>query len=192
MQEIQRQTDGISGDDDAALGRIQRQACEMAAICRSTYDVDSGAHLTRLLSSCQDASVLVECAMVIHRNTPPSGFGKSFPDLQRLLDRDRRLSHHLESTLGNCILADKSGLDMAIRSVWSDYTRLSRPEGWQQLPMPDTRWVTSMTKCANDRHGQTVLYNMLNGKLLIDGKPLGRLPQEILGHPIYKRVFGQV
>lgn len=192
MQEIQGKIDGVSGDDDSALGRIQRQACEMAAICRSTYDVDAGAHLARLLSSCTDVAILVECAMVIHRNTPSSGFGESFPDLQRLLDRDRRLSHHVESTLAKCISTNRSGLDKAISSIWSDYPRLSGSEEWRQLPKPNTRWVTSLTKCVDGQHAQIVLYNMLNGKLLIDGKPLGRLPQEILGHPIYKRVFGQV
>lgn len=33
--------------------------------------------------------------------------------------------------------------------------------------------------------------NILTGTLLVDGLPLGRLPQQIVQHPEYKGVFGE-
>ena len=39
---------------------------------------------------------------------------------------------------------------------------------------------------------QKVHYDLLTGQLLIDGKQLGRLPQEIVEHPIYASIFGAV
>jgi hypothetical protein len=35
-------------------------------------------------------------------------------------------------------------------------------------------------------------YDLLTGKLLINGKPLGKLPQEIVEHPTYTSVLGTV
>ncbi len=35
-------------------------------------------------------------------------------------------------------------------------------------------------------------YNILSGQLLIDGKPLGKLPQEIIEHPTYADILGTV
>jgi hypothetical protein len=37
-----------------------------------------------------------------------------------------------------------------------------------------------------------VQFNLIDGRLLINGKPLGRLPPNIVSHPIYARVLGRV
>ncbi|KAF8962069.1 hypothetical protein BDZ97DRAFT_1759482 [Flammula alnicola] len=177
--------------DDDELSELQRRACEMAATCRATFDVDAGTHLDALLSSefSADVAILIECAIMIHDNTPPH-LGRTFPDFQKLLHRDRRLSHFLEPFLSKLIHADKCGLDIAITSVWSGYH--PGDGGWQQLPEPNSRWLTSFTAAASPgQRAQQVHYNMLDGKLLVDGKPLGRLPREIVGHSTYKRIFGQ-
>ena len=187
MREIVQKLQDTVDDDEAS--ELQRRACDMAATCRATFDVDAGAHLDALLCSSADVAIAIECAIVIHDNTPPD-LGHAFPDLQKLLDRDHRLSHFLESPLIKLIQEDQCGLDAAITSVWSVY----RPgDGrWQQLDGPNSRWLTSFTTPLPDQRVQQVHYNILNGKLLVDGKSLGCLPQEIIGHSVYKRIFGQV
>jgi hypothetical protein len=40
--------------------------------------------------------------------------------------------------------------------------------------------------------GHEVHYDLLTGQLLINGKPLGRLPQKIVEHPTYASVLGTV
>ncbi|KIM46712.1 hypothetical protein M413DRAFT_23079 [Hebeloma cylindrosporum] len=173
-------------DDDQA-SELQRRACDMAATCRATFDVDP-AHLNALLLSSADVAIAIECAIVLHDNIPPH-FGHAFLDLQKLLNRDHRLSHFLESPLIKLIQADRRGIDAAITSVWSAY----RPGngGWRQLDEPNSRWLTSFTASLPNQRAQQVHYNILNGELLVDGKSLGCLPQEIVGHSIYKRIFGQ-
>ena len=37
-----------------------------------------------------------------------------------------------------------------------------------------------------------VHFNLLDGSLLVNGKPLGRLPNEIQRHPLYNLIFGEV
>jgi len=174
--------------DDNESSELRRRACEMAAICRATFDVDPGIHLDAVLCLSADVAILIECAIVIHDNTPPH-LGNKFPDFQRLLHRDRRLSHLLELPVIKLIDTDRCGLDKAIRSVWSGY---QPGDGkWQS----DSRWLKSRTAPllgGTGQRAQDVYYNILDGELLVDGKPLGCLPQEIVRHATYKRIFGQV
>ena len=188
MRQVLPKLQTITGNEDA-VGELQQRACEMAAICRATYDVDAGDHRSALLSSSADIAVLVECGIVIHDNAPRD-LKDSSSHLRRLLQRDSRLAHSLESMLARLIHDDNGGLDDAITSVWPAY----RPGagGWQHLPKPNERWITSSTDPEPNRRSQHVQYNLLTGRLLIDGKPLGRLPHEILKHKTYQRIFGQV
>ena len=187
MREIVQKLQDTVDDDDAS--ELQRRACDMAATCRATFDVDAGAHLDALLCSSVDVGIAIECAIVIHDNTLPH-LGRSFPNLQKLLNRDHRLSHFLESPLIKLIQSDQCGLDAAITSVWSVY----RPGdgGWQQLDGSNSQWLTSFTAPLPDQQAQQVHYNILNGKLLVDGKSLGCLPKKIIDHSMYRRIFGQV
>jgi hypothetical protein len=184
LHDILQKLQGPVDDDEAS--ELQRRACDTAATCRSTFDVDKGTHLDALLCSSGDVAIAIECAIIIHDNTPPH----TFPDFQKSLHRDRRLSHYLEPALIEAIHDDQSGLDTAITSIWPGY----RPGagGWQQLEEPNSRWWTTFTAPLFGQRAQQVHYNMLNGKLLVDGKLLGRLPQEIVDHSTYRRIFGQV
>jgi hypothetical protein len=187
MHEIVQKLQGTVDDDEAS--ELQRRACDVAATCRATFDVDPGDHLDALLCSSADFAIAIECAIVIYDNTPPH-LGRAFPDLQKLLNRDHRLSHFLESPLIKLIHNDQCGLDAAIISVWSAY----RPgDGrWQQLDGSNSRWLTSFTAPLPNQRAQKVHYNILNGKLLVDGKSLGCMPQEIVSHSMYRRIFKQV
>lgn len=175
--------------DDEQASELQRQACEMAATCRATFDVDVGIHLNALLCSSEDVAILVECTIRIHDNTPPN-LGHKYPNFQKLLHRDRRLSHVLELAVNKLIHDDRRGLDTAIRSVWSEYRQ--GDGGWQPLSEPNSRWLVSITAPLPGRRAQQVHYNMLDGNLLVDGKPVGRLPREIVGDSTYRRIFGEV
>ncbi|KAF9472985.1 hypothetical protein BDN70DRAFT_925404 [Pholiota conissans] len=175
-------------DNDEARGELQRRACETAATCRATFDVDVGVHLDALLSSSEDVATLIECAIVIHDNTAPNLAG-SYPDFQLLLHRDRRLSHFLEPHLARRIHTYGSGLDAAIASVWNSYQPGN--VGWRRLSGPNSRWVASSTSSQSKQRPQEVHYNILNGALLVDGRSLGRLPKEITSHYTYARIFGK-
>jgi len=187
MREIVHKLQNIVDDDEA--NELQRRACDMAATCRATFDVGNRTHLDVLLCSPEDVAIAIECAIVIHDNTPPH-LGYTYPDFQKLLNRDRRLAHFLESPLIKLIHDNQSGLDTAITSVWSSYR--AGVGGWQKLDEPNSRWLTTFTTPLPNQRAQQVHYDILNGKLLVDGKPLGRLPQEFVGHSTYKRIFGQV
>ena len=173
-------------NDNSQASELQRRACDMAATCRATFDAEDP---DTLLCSSEDVAIAIECAIVIHDNTPPH-LGHTFPDFQKLLHRDHRLSHRLEVPISKLIQDDRCGLDSAITSVWASYRPGYRK--WRQLDGPNSRWLTSFTAPLPGQRAQQVHYNILSGRLLVDGKPVGRLPEEIVKHPTYSRIFGQV
>ncbi len=52
--------------------------------------------------------------------------------------------------------------------------------------------MTTTTIADEGQQAQEVHLNLLTGSLLINGKPLGRLPRNITAHPLYARTFGSV
>ncbi|TDL21949.1 hypothetical protein BD410DRAFT_898545 [Rickenella mellea] len=172
---------------DEELSEFQWRICEMAATCRSTYDVDL-IHLQKLLSSEHDVDILVQCAVTCHNKSPPD-FYKLSSDRKQFLTRDRRLSYTLEKVLSTAIINQRrSGLDLAIRAIWDAY-RPGLP--WTQLPKPNDRWFVSRTAQGFGQKSQLVHYNVMDGQLLIDGKPLGCLPSDMVRKATYNRIFGQ-
>jgi hypothetical protein len=152
----------------------------MAAMCRGSYDVDSE-HAEKLLDSSEDVAVIIECVIRLYDSTP-----QNVPlYLKRLLDRDRRLSHSLESLLSQRIQQHH------IAAIWNMY----RPGfKWVQLASPNDCWIITKTKAEAGQESLHVQLNFLQGELLINGIPLGRLPQNYVNDPdeTYSRILGQV
>ena len=96
-----------------------------------------------------------------------------------LLERNRRLGLILETALRDAIQTDISdvGIDLAVRKVWPGYRAGSRR--WAPLQGQNTPWLSCETAATSDRLSQMVQVNILDGLLLVDGKPIGnRLPAE--------------
>lgn len=165
---------------------FQLRVLQMAAVCRTTYNVDDK-YLTDVLHSNKDFAVLVECATIVHDNTPAIPGGLPFPT-RAILERDRRLAHAIENHLRSLILKSEEGLDLT--KVWGGYKRGSR---WESLPEPNDRWMVTNTAADGSKtHSQKVHYNLLNGALLVEGLPLGRMPLDYTTHPTYLELFGEV
>ncbi|KAG9309803.1 hypothetical protein JVU11DRAFT_10179 [Chiua virens] len=162
---------------------------DTAAICRSTFDVDP-TMIRNVLCCSEEVDMLLFCVVLIHDHTP-SKIDCLPTHSKLLLDRDRRLSLALEGTLINLIQGGSSdeGIVSAIGRIWSDYRPGSK---WTSLQNPNWRWISCMTAATATQSSQVVLFNLLDGLLLVDGKPVGRLPSEILRHPLYGQLFGEV
>ena len=171
-------------DSEESTNDFGRRLRDAAITCRATYD-SSAVHLRRLLHSDSDVMKLIYCSIIVQDHPPPSS---SSTELHASRARDIRLSHFLASTLWEIIQETHSGLDDALTAVWSEY----RPgNGWVQLPHPNDRWVTTSTSMMGS-HTQSIPLNLLDGTLLINGKPLKRLPSSIVTHPTFCRVLGSV
>jgi len=181
--------------DEASRAGLRHRLCMLAATCFSTFDVSSE-HIPAIIAREEDFSVAMQCAVIVHDNTPSSLSDDNSLYLNRMLSRHRRLLHNLEPIFsqsspyivgnGKAPLLHSNAYDHALARLWLGYRR-ENLSSWHALPRPNSRWIFCVTE-----RGQEVHYDLLTGELLIGGKRLGRLPQEIVEHPIYMSIFGTV
>jgi hypothetical protein len=195
MVEVRRKLD--STQDEASRTGLQYRLCMLAATCFSTFDV-CPERVPSILSSREDFSIAMQCAVIVYDNIQikSSLSEDSSFYLTRMFGRYRRILNDLERIFGQSLphVLGGAGLshshadayDDALAQLWVGY-RKSNPSSWHVLPRPRSRWIS----CATEK-GQKVHYNVLTGELLIGGKRLGRLPQKIVDHPSYERIFGKV
>lgn len=177
-------------EEEDTIRDLQRLVFESAATCRCTYDVDTD-HFQFLLATRNDIAILIECSIMIYDNSPPQ-LDTMSPDFIRLCRRDERFASLMQIHLSDVFMRDCRGLNDAISSIWPGY----RPSGrWTAIQQPGElwkyqRWMTTTTIADEGQQAQEVHLNLLTGSLLINGKPLGRLPRNITAHPLYTRTFG--
>ena len=203
--EISRQLD--STEDETSRAGIRRRLCMLAATCFSTFDV-CPEHIPATLSSEEDYSVAMQCAVIVHDNaiSPiPLPTGLDRQDLSeaeylqrlyynRILRRHYRLLHNLEPIFSRSVppvrgrpeLLHGGAYDLALSRLWVGYHR-PNTSSWHALPKPNSRWISCVTQV-----GQKFHYDLLTGELLLDGKRLGGFLQEIVNDPIYRSVFDGV
>jgi hypothetical protein len=181
-----------STDDETSYAGLRRRLCMIAATCLSTFDV-CGNHIPVTLASDEDFSIAIQCAVIVHDNTPPSLSDNDSCYLAQIISRHRRILHYLEPifsqpspTLDEAKLLHAEAFDHALAQLWLGYRRCIS-SSWHVLPGPDSRWISCVAEGGHDVH-----YDLLTGQLLVNGKSLGRLPQKILEHSTYASVLGTV
>ncbi|KAF8459799.1 hypothetical protein BDZ91DRAFT_851880 [Kalaharituber pfeilii] len=163
---------------------LQLRVVQIAAICRETYNVAAD-FLNLLLHTKEDFAILVECATIIHDNI--SGVtSKLEPPIRFLLERDKRLAHAIEGYVRQMIIDCEVRLDLS--RVWESYDGSSCK--WHALENPNQRWITASVMTGSGAY-QEAHYNILTGRLLVDGLPLGRMPSEYISDPVYKELLGE-
>ncbi|KAH9030640.1 hypothetical protein EDB85DRAFT_2275651 [Lactarius pseudohatsudake] len=175
---------GLGSKLDTAEDETTRtNLCRLAATCLSTYDVCLE-HVPWTLDSNDDIAIAVHCAGIVHDNTPLDLEDNHSRYLIRLLNRHHRLLHFLEPFLYKGVQSNPSGFDQGLTSLWPGFRR-QISSNWSLLPNPNSRWISCIVEGDQEVH-----YNLLTGQFLIGGKPLGRLPQEIIKHSTYTSVLG--
>ncbi|KAI6044146.1 hypothetical protein EDC04DRAFT_461899 [Pisolithus marmoratus] len=170
---------------EAEKEQLRGRLRDLAAICRSTFDVGLD-DATPLFDSSRALEILICCAIVIHNNTPPQ-FSALGGMSRLLIERDCRLSWKLEELVNSMILQGNDGIDLGIKHVWPGYRKGTR---WQRVDGGDHSWFTTNTSRSATQCSQQVHFDVLGGTLLVEGRPMGRILDEIRSDPIFKLVFG--
>lgn len=172
---------------DIQVQNLQHRLLKAAMLCKLTYDVDSN-HVLKVLDSDTDLSTWVVCCVLVRENVPSDATPMS-PYTRRMYLHDLKMTHALYEDAHRLVIASRNqGLSQGVSKVWPGFQSASN--AWKALRIPNERWVTTQTKASSGCASQTVLYNVLDGELLVDGRPLGRLPREYLNKESYRRVFG--
>ncbi|KAH8656605.1 hypothetical protein BGZ60DRAFT_384977 [Tricladium varicosporioides] len=173
-----------------AAERAARYGFWAALLCRRTFttfiDSDSKVDAEDLCSFVQ-ASVALQQNLVVDLAKLPL-------NLKNMLIRDMKMAYRIRRLIRNSIESNPQSLGAAINKTWSDSSNSTGRaySHWQFLPTPDKRWVVSAITSTTNRFivSQVVHYNFVEGHLLVDGKPLGRLPLDIRESEGVKELFG--
>ncbi|KAL0060620.1 hypothetical protein AAF712_012563, partial [Marasmius tenuissimus] len=174
-------------NDEKKTREFQRRLWEVAGTCRMTFyhflDPAHRGHDNHFELSEEDKSVWFRASIVLHDNHPiqPSTLSPMLSTLYSFDQRFARLS-------SDVLREDPSGLSRAVKEFWPFF---DGDGGWSSLPAPNNCWMTCWSGNAERNNYQRVHFNLTTGRLLIDGKPLNRLPREFTDHPIYSRIFGK-
>ncbi|KAF2490220.1 hypothetical protein BU16DRAFT_470287 [Lophium mytilinum] len=172
--------------DDVERSRLRVKLLEAALVCHTSFGVDFLSS-SDSISPQDDVSDALECLITIQQNYPRDK--RSIPfSIRDLLMESFHLCHRYENKMRHRILEDSSGIDAAIGRIWKDY----QPCGeWTMVAAPNGHWVTTSTKPSITREPRSIHLSLLTGELLVDGKPISRLPPEFEKHPTFKRLFGK-
>lgn len=177
----------IQGDD------IQRKEffsklVDAALICCVTFDLEDS-ELQIVLSDDNQASVLLQCHNLLHdhyRKRAPMFETGLRPLLHR---RWQRLAHRAYPLLAKSTLQSQGlCLHRAMEAIWSAY-RVAGTR-WKLVKGIDY-WMTRTLESDSERKLR-LHFNLLTGKLLLNGQPISRLPPNYERHSVYREVFGEV
>ena len=173
--------------DSDQIQRIQQFLLKIGLLGKMTYNLDN-AHIEKGLNRAEDVKHWVHFSIAVHDNTP--GSKANLPAVvRRLLLNDKKLSLEITATVRVLLSkGDNDGLDQAVNIAWSSFQITSAP--WASLPLHSERWLQKSTSVEDGQCAQIVSYNLLEGELLVNGRPLGRLPQEYTHNDLYVRIFG--
>ncbi|EWC47633.1 hypothetical protein DRE_03253 [Drechslerella stenobrocha 248] len=183
--------------DSVSLAEKLQHLMHCAAVCRMTYDVPE-AHAKDLIDGVvvdtetgrrepKPVSIFLETGAIIRDNLPPK---REHVDdyFRHAIDRSSRLSHRWEVRIRDLILQNPEMIDIAIEKQWQRHTP-QKP--WKAADVPNQHWVQTLSKPESGNQVFELSFNLLNGQLLLDSTPFGRLSPEYVSHPTYERIFGK-
>ena len=166
---------------------FRERAVSVALISSASFFLDQPA-LQKLLSSSMEASIFLECSLVIQE-------GKRFIDhssgglVSILYHRWQWTSYRSYQHLARRIVDEGDhSLDNTITKSWPAYQPKCR---WQRVSPVYENWLVNDATNPGAAELLTVHFNLLDGELLVNGVPLGRLPAEYERHDIYRTLFGR-
>ncbi|EIW76860.1 hypothetical protein CONPUDRAFT_110521 [Coniophora puteana RWD-64-598 SS2] len=170
--------------------QIQLRIHNIATTCLATFDTEAP-HIDFLLSrnDSNDVTQLVKASIILDEYTPALAEALS-DSSRRLSERARRSAVLLEPHVFDRIVLDRTGLDRAIHFVWAGY-RPDVNKQWTRVKAPNSCWISCRTLQTTYQSSQTVHYDLLRGALLVDGKPLARLPSSVTRHHTYAQLFAE-
>jgi hypothetical protein len=184
-------TDVRSSVEASVAETSARYAFWAALLCRRAFS--TFAESDQIIPQ-DDLSIFVQASLALQENLLVD-LAKLPPLLKSMLIRDTKMAYNIQSLILRSIEASPQSIGMAINTSWSDSGNSTGKvfAEWRTLTSPHDRWIVStMTaKMETSANSQIVHYNFIEGHLLVDGKPLGRLPRDIRESDEVKELFGK-
>lgn len=164
--------------DTAQQGALIQALQAVSLVCVNSFNVED-TYLVKMLSTPHQAAILIEASAQIHNNATIEDSDTAV--IHRLMhDRWQHILHRARPILAREISNGNTCFDVALPRLWPAFVPSScwtlAPENWY--------WFEGSSAKLK------VHFNMLTGELLVDGKPMSRLPREYEDHAQYRRLFG--
>lgn len=122
----------------------------------------------------------------LHQN--PSNISST---ARSMLIRGLKMTFRMRTALRASVEVHSDSIGSAINRGWPEHPNYPRKYSpWSFLPSDLEWWMISTVQATEFTSSQVVLYNLLEGYLLVDYMPLGSLPPEIRDSEIVQELFG--
>ncbi|KAL3481036.1 hypothetical protein BJX99DRAFT_254014 [Aspergillus californicus] len=156
-------------------------------LCKRTFAV-----MAPEIHEAEDLQIFLEACLTIQENIEdPSQLA---PPIEGMFIRDLRLTSAMSTRILEALTTHGSCMWDAIAESWPDEPH--EPDGqrrgsyWNSVK--DSRWWREATIAATaNTRAQTIQFHPLEGHLLVDRTPIGKLPSGIRDSPIVQDLFGQ-
>ena len=179
--------------DPETAQKRSKDALMAAILCRKTFLMEASRPDDMLRYD--NLACYLECGFTLKENMPKTegSYVSELPStLKRLLVYDLKLVHRLEDQIRRSIKAYPMAVNQAVNMMWADgggsTARLFTP--WTFLTESESGWITAKTICDDGMDEKSVHIDLVEGTLLIDGQPIGRLPDEYTKQEFFKQLFG--
>ncbi|KAI1092009.1 hypothetical protein F5B19DRAFT_455893 [Rostrohypoxylon terebratum] len=179
-----------SAVDDAVATRATTYGFHAALLCRRTFAYHI--ELNQAISS-DDLISWVRASVALQENISID-ISKLPPVTKRMLIRDSKMSLQLWPLLKSAMCVCPHSVGDGIRMCWSDTSDnvfLDFTE-WIFMASPDNFWIVARMAESQGTFGSSrvVHYHLLEGHLLVNKKPRGKLPLEIRNDSAVRELFG--
>ncbi|KAM0145804.1 hypothetical protein ACHAQE_011068 [Botrytis cinerea] len=161
-----------------------------ALLCRRTFSIFVGSD-SKL--NTEDLSTFVQGSIALQENLTLK-IMKLPIVLKNMLVRDNRMAHDIQNLIRLSMESNPGSLGSAIDEAWSNSSDAlgRRYSQWEFTASLNNRWASAVITSTFDKFiaPQRVHYNFVEGHLLLDGKPLGKLPIDIRESEDVKELFG--
>ncbi|KAK0715578.1 hypothetical protein B0H67DRAFT_665770 [Lasiosphaeris hirsuta] len=169
-----------------------------ALLCRKTFAIylrhKRGSRERLRQMTATDTETFIEASVGLQEQLIID-IGKLSRTFKSQLVRDLKMAFKLRFILKTSIEVHSAALSAAINAIWSKLDDTQVAKSYSRpvfLTPPNDRWVVVQvgieTQIGSQR--RAIHYNFVEGHLLIDGKPLGKLPLAIRECEQVKELFG--
>ncbi|XP_065660131.1 uncharacterized protein LOC136084024 [Hydra vulgaris] len=184
--QIETLLSGMIGSSLSEIHEVRLKLIDVAAFAALTFDVDD------YHDSVINKETLISWLYAVARIHDNILLSSDSPDIERrnLLRRVRFAGLRMVTSAIKILALHGSKIFSEFLSFkWPDFSKGICKDDWMPYDPPAQAWYCNKLNISENR-SVTLQINILSGKFLVEGNPIGRLPEIITTSPDYKRVFG--
>ncbi|KAF7562130.1 hypothetical protein G7046_g2016 [Stylonectria norvegica] len=170
--------------DSHTAKRYQQYALWAALLCKRTFTVYLTSNETlesAALETFVQSSITVQDNLVVKLESLPQ-------TIRSAVIRDMRMSYALGGLVSNCIITKPDAFRSSLKEIWAEEENC--PRTLSKVRLDNSGWITCAAVAGEDAAEQEVWYNHVEGILLINGLPIGKLPEDPNKLVILNELFG--